>query len=253
MGLITLPTIWVAKQLVPAALLNGDFNAILNQVNGNLDASNLADLAVTTPKIAVGAVTGPKIAMGSDAQGDILIRGAANYQRLAAGTAGKVLVTGGAGANPAWGYGKVVQIVNVMVGSTSRGTTPIPNDDSIPVNTEGDELMTLAITPLSATNKLKIEVVCCFDTGGIVNGAVALFQDAISPALAVACQYSNSGVSLVTATFTYFMVAGTTSAITFKVRGGGSTGTFQFNGSYDTSGRLYGGVAASSITITEIN
>jgi hypothetical protein len=41
--------------------------------------------------------------IGSAAQGDILYRGAATWARLAAGTAGQVLRTAGAGANPTWG------------------------------------------------------------------------------------------------------------------------------------------------------
>ena len=40
--------------------------------------------------------------IGSAAQGDILYRGAAGWERLAAGPAGKSLVTNGAGADPSW-------------------------------------------------------------------------------------------------------------------------------------------------------
>lgn len=40
--------------------------------------------------------------IGSAAQGDILYRGASVWERLAAGTAGLFLKTGGAGANPLW-------------------------------------------------------------------------------------------------------------------------------------------------------
>lgn len=43
------------------------------------------------------------LAFGSDAQGDVAIRGASAYQRLAAGTSGQALITGGSSANPAWG------------------------------------------------------------------------------------------------------------------------------------------------------
>ena len=95
MGLVTLPYVWVARELVPAAYLNADFNAILNQLNGNIDASNLAALAVTAAKIAVGAVTGPKIAMGGDVEGDMLWYDGTKYARVPAGTAGQVLTSGG--------------------------------------------------------------------------------------------------------------------------------------------------------------
>ncbi len=92
----------VAGQVATASFYNNNNSALASQFNGNVDATNLASLAVTTAKIATGAVTGVKIAMGSDAQGDILFRGASNYQRLAAGTSGYFLKTQGAGANPVW-------------------------------------------------------------------------------------------------------------------------------------------------------
>ena len=44
------------------------------------------------------------IAAIADAQGDVLIRGASGWERLAAGTAGQSLRSRGAGANPSWAY-----------------------------------------------------------------------------------------------------------------------------------------------------
>ncbi len=55
--------------------------------------------------------------------------------------------------------GKVVQVVNFQTGAAATGTGLIPIDDTIPQITEGNEYMTLAITPTNATNKLKITVV----------------------------------------------------------------------------------------------
>jgi hypothetical protein len=148
--------------------------------------------------------------------------------------------------------GSVVQVVNTQTGAMATGTTQIPFDDTIPQNTEGDQYMTLAITPTSATNKLKIDVVWIGTTSVNYNDlAVALFQD--STAGSLACAHSNSDASdeFVTICFTHYMTSGTTSATTFKVRAGGDApGTLTFNG---TGGaRKFGGVLASSITITEI-
>jgi hypothetical protein len=148
--------------------------------------------------------------------------------------------------------GAVVQTVNTITGAVATGTVAaIPLDDTIPQITEGEQYMTLAITPLSATNKLKIEVVWI----GASNATspfltVALFQDSTANALACANQVSDQN-GIETIKFTHYMVAGTTSSTTFRVRAG-STGvsTITFNGR--TGGRLYGGVLASSITIHEI-
>ena len=62
----------------------------------------IVDLNVTTEKIAANAIDGTKIAMGSDAQGDLLYYNGTDYVRLAAGSSGQVLQSGGAGANPSW-------------------------------------------------------------------------------------------------------------------------------------------------------
>lgn len=150
------------------------------------------------------------------------------------------------------GASVVVQVVNTQTGAVATGATTTPWDDTIPQNTEGNEFMTRAITPTSATNILRIDVVF-YGTSSAAprNLCVALHQDSVADALAAGY------VSIVTAayeyviTFTHYMLAGTTSATTFKVRAGVETsGTITFNGSGGV--RRYGGVMASSITITEI-
>lgn len=163
--------------------------------------------------------------------------------------AGKINVTGYQQAGMA--LQPVVQIVNTKTGAVATGTTVLPLDDTIPQNTEGDEYMTRAITPKAATNILKIEVtvVLASSAGGTL--AAALFQDTTADALAVVGSRVDNTGSMYTLSFTHYMVAGTTSATTFKVRCGNSAaGTVTFNGV--AAGRQYGGVMSSSITITEL-
>lgn len=145
--------------------------------------------------------------------------------------------------------GSVVQVVNVQSGAVATGATAIPDDDSIPQSGEGDQFMTLAITPTNSSNKLKIDIVAQISNGTVAFVTGALFQDSTADALAVGTAYCGAG-NRGTVSFTHYMAAGTTSATTFKFRGGASSGTTTFNGT-DTS-RKYGGVMASSITITEI-
>ena len=55
--------------------------------------------------------------------------------------------------------GSVLQVKNYQFGSLlSLGNVQIPYDDTIPQITEGGEVMTLTITPQSASSKLMIEV-----------------------------------------------------------------------------------------------
>jgi hypothetical protein len=147
---------------------------------------------------------------------------------------------------------RVIQVVNTQTGAVATGSTVIPLDDTIPQITEGNEYMTLAITPTSATNKLKIEVVGHWaHTVSNTFVTAALFQDSTASALAAATQASTLASGNAELTFTYWMTSGTTSVTTFRVRaGGGDAGTTTFNGRI--GGRVFGGIMASSITITEI-
>lgn len=147
----------------------------------------------------------------------------------------------------------VRQVVSTITGAVATGTTALPFDDTIPQNTEGDQYMSLSITPKSATSKLVIEVV--FNGSYAINSqvAAALFQDSIANALAAAgAEVITGNQTMVNIKFTYTMTSGTTSATTFKVRAGGTSGgtTMTFNGR--NGARTLGGVMASSIVITEI-
>ena len=148
--------------------------------------------------------------------------------------------------------GTVLQVVNYQTGAVAPGTTTIPADNSIPQNTEGDQYMSLAITPRSATSTLIISVVW---SGGNTAAAsvvsAALFQDSTANALATMWSQHSPGYPAFVG-FSHKMTSGTTSSTTFKVRGGCNVaGTTSFNGVNSGNG-YYGGVLASSITITEV-
>lgn len=148
----------------------------------------------------------------------------------------------------------IVQIVNTQTGAVNTGTTQMPYDDTIPQNTEGDEYMTLAITPTSATNKLLIEVVIVLansSSGAHDALSVALFQDSTANALAGISNHLSFVNEPIILNFKHFMTTGTSSETTFKVRAGlAAAGTMTFNG--QSTARRLGGITMSSITITEI-
>lgn len=222
---------------MPATQVTGgmiaDASVVLAKIaDGTVSTAKIADVAVATAKIADQAVTTAKLA---DAN--------VTTAKLAANAADYTIVSTGA----------VVQVANSMTGAVATGTTTIPYDDTIPQITEGDQYMSLAITPKSTTNKLKIDVVV--EVAHSVSSAimiVALFQDATAGALAAMVSTQAGNINQPQSfKFTHYMTAGTTSATTFTVRAGSSAaGTTTFNGS--NAGRTLGGVMASSITITEI-
>lgn len=252
---------WGTETLTDADL-ESQIDLIINWIMASLDSSTGHDHDGTSnqgPKIPVNSLT-----VSSQAQGDILYASSASaWARLAKGTATQILKMNSGATAPEWVSGvlwselpdgAVVQVVNTQSGAVATGTTVIPNDDTIPQNTEGDEYITRAITPKATTNKLKIDVVFVgsVDTNNDAFG-VALFQDTTANALAfVPSTAMPSAGDMNTVSFTHYMAAGTTSSTTFKVRAGyiTGTGTLTFNGS--AGGRKAGGVIASSITITEI-
>jgi len=246
---------WGTEVLTDADL-EGQFDLIHNYIQAALDASTGHDHDGTSNQ---GQKISPaNLLIASQAQGDILYASTASaWARLGAGTDGQFLKTQGAAANPVWATvngdqtvdGSVVQVVNTQTGATAACNTALPYDDTIPQNTEGDEVMTLAITPKSATNKLLIRVNVFFASSGATQNAATLFQDTTAGALAAGQGYSAADGSQ-QISFEYYMTSGTTSETTFKVRLGATGGTVTFNGG--SGARKYGGVLASSITITEI-
>lgn len=146
--------------------------------------------------------------------------------------------------------GQAVQMVSVVSGAVATGTTLIPADDTIPQNTEGDQYLTLAITPKSTTNLLVIEA-NIFGSHSVTTDIIAaLFQDSTAGALAANATFQPTATGKVSLPLRHVMTAGTVSATTFKIRcGGGNAGTFTFNG--QATARVFGGITLSSIVITE--
>lgn len=144
----------------------------------------------------------------------------------------------------------VLQVVNTSTGALVSGSTAIPYDDSIPQSGEGTEAFTLTITPTSASSKLKIEVVCVVAGSSTNRMVVALFKDSTADALATEVSVSGGTDNEITIPMIHYMTAGTTSATTFKVRFGTSSGNYYLNG--QSGARKYGGSLVSSLTITEL-
>lgn len=162
------------------------------------------------------------------------------------------IATAGAVENTAVMLGMPVQVVSTTSNAVTTGTGTIPSDDTIPQNTEGNEFMTLAITPKSATNILVIEVNAMLSSniGAFTLLIGALFQDTTANALAAAATDSAGSSVYKMLPLRHTMVAGTTSATTFKFRAGSSAaGTTTFNGV--GGARRFGDIVKSSVVITE--
>jgi len=146
--------------------------------------------------------------------------------------------------------GDLVQKVTTSTGALATGATALPNDDTIPQITEGDQFMSQAIIPQSGANILKVEV-SAYGTNSANNQFTgALFQDAVANALAVAGNDVGNGNSMRPLYLVYLAVATLLVSTTFRFRAGAPSGTTTFNGA--ASARLYGGVLNSFISVEEI-
>jgi hypothetical protein len=150
--------------------------------------------------------------------------------------------------------GKLLQVAYASDATYSTGTTLIPYDDTIPQNTEGDEVLTLAITPLSATSILVIDYgtgMCTTSTlGRVIIGA--LFVDSTADAIDSFGLAYDASAAVLSGNMTQFITpSASTSERTYKFRiGAHAVGTTYVNG--HSSARLYGGTCPTKITITEI-
>lgn len=148
-----------------------------------------------------------------------------------------------------WGKAGLVQVQHAVVSTLISGSTIIPQDNTIPQNTEGYEILTCSITPKNTSNLLLViaNVAATYYTTD-ARGTVALFQD--STAAALAAVPTISSVNSNPASLIHKMTAGTTSSTTFKIRyGPNSAETHYINSILQVAG--YGGVFATTLTIFE--
>lgn len=144
----------------------------------------------------------------------------------------------------------VLQQQRYQTKNPASGSTMVPFDGTVPQSTEGDQYMSLAFTPKSATSKLVIDIIFCFGTSTSGRVAISLFKDSDANALSTIGQYSAGAGYAMSAFLRHVLDSPGISAITFKARAGlDQSGTLYFNGGSSYTS-LYGG-CESSIVITE--
>ena len=150
--------------------------------------------------------------------------------------------------------GDTAQVIYSSTSAYASAATTTPYDNTIPQNTEGNQVMTISITPTSALNLLNI--ISLDNTSGDTTNSTrvhALFQDSTADALAATNQFPGASNYYMVPTYLYFsMASGTVSLTTFKLRIGGATGTIGFNGSANLGTGLFNGTVNSFMQITEV-
>ncbi|MCF6147262.1 MAG: hypothetical protein E3K37_01240 [Candidatus Kuenenia sp.] len=148
--------------------------------------------------------------------------------------------------------------VSVATTATIMSLSSIPDDNTIPQNTEGTEVLTVSHTPLHANNILLVEAVANVSSGALgETGALiaAIFRDSTADAIGASRIMTGANTStnadniicVVAAPFT----AGGTSTTTFKLRAGASVGTMRLNASSQDGVGRFGGKWYTRIKVTE--
>ena len=248
-----------------------NYNITFNTGTGLLDSSANEQILFTTTASAVNyinitnsATTGAPIiaAAGSDSNVSLSLSGKGTgtvklsgiSYPTADGTAGQgIVATGSSGTQFATISGTLVQRQYSAVLTVSTLTTQIPLDDTAPQNTEGDQITTVTITPTSATNRLRIKaIIPFFSASSAATVCAALFQDSTANALNAAAIYAASTDPKGPLKVEWDMAAGTTSATTFKLRSGPSSGVTVYTLANSAGTRRFGGVAAVYLTVDEV-
>lgn len=220
-------------------------NGVMWADNMRFDGAGYPGAVTTDGQLLIGATAAPNIRVGTPTG------------------SGGITITPGAGTlNIGFSPGTVEQFIYSNTSSAIECATVMPWDDTIPQNTEGDEVLTATITPKNINNYLVIDFVGVGSCNLQTPCSVALFQDAVANAIAattwgheaeVFFQNSNIPIAL-----KFVMPAGTTSPTTFKIRVGCSMSSGAGSGAYINSfydgaaqTRVFGGVAATTLTITE--
>lgn len=181
-----------------------------------LSAGGLPDSCITTDDLAANSVTSAKLASGIGI--------------------------------------KLLQVVRATTASVVTCNTTIPWDDTIPQITEGNEVLAVTITPLSATSTIYLK----FDASGSASGAVtnsataAIFRDSTANAIYAtqlhfwnANSYGNKFVA------SYSEASGGTTARTYRIRIGADTPTIYINAN-GSGTRRYGGVSIAQFEAWEV-
>jgi len=222
---------------------------------GGTGASSLSD-----GFILLGSGTSAITALDLTTKGSIVVGdGTTDPVALAVGSNDEVLTADSAEASglkwaaAAGGGGVVLQQIRSTTSAVFNLSTAIPYDDSIPQQTEGNEITTVTITPGATDSILVVEASV---TGNIDSqnreGTGAIFRDATAGAIAASLLGRNQGDTTdfgFAASIRVFVTSGATDATTFKLRcGTDTTSGMSIDG--DGANRRYGGVSATTLTVS---
>ena len=219
----------VEGKIGPLAVTNGKIGPLA------VDTDKITDASVTLAKASttfVNEATAKGVPVMADA---VLIADSA-----AANINKKVLLSN---------LGISLQILVKTVGNAVSGSTVVPDDNTIPQITEGDEITTQAITLKSASSLVRLKIDCSIGNTSVNQMALFMCQTGVASALATRSVYNTSSSTPTCATLECIIASPGVGAYTFSVRFGGSGGTSYCN--FDSVANTPYGASAKSFFIVE--
>lgn len=148
--------------------------------------------------------------------------------------------------------GSVINSTYAEYTANASLTAVLPYDDTIPQSTEGTQILSVSLTPTSATNKVRVRFQCqAAGNGANVVAGAALFVNSDINAVRASFTVFPSATDIGAVGFEYLHTPGAITAQTYAVRmGPRATETIRLNGT--TGARIYGGVSAATLVVEEI-
>lgn len=180
-GLVT-HTDYTSGATITATLQNTNENAIINEINGNLDSTNIRTNGIVTANITDGSVTTSKLA-----------NNAVTLSKFdTAGTTTQILIGGGVGSSPVWTYAAHL-LQNPITATSTSGTsqagsgfsdTNLSAQITVSTGTSGiivdvDEDVSI-VTPGGSTNVCSLKIL---RNGTSIYSSPVLYQSGTTPSL----------------------------------------------------------------------
>jgi hypothetical protein len=147
--------------------------------------------------------------------------------------------------------GHLVQTVVSYYNSYTNGSTTKAYNDTLPTSSDGTEIVTVSITPKSASNVLRVSAQVIGALGAASGMTVWVLRDSVANALGAAYVTPPSGDYGIVVPLTIDEVASNIVATTFKLRVGSTSGTWYINGT--SAGRRHGGAMKTFIRVDEVS